>query len=174
MLQCASAPNFVEDKPNHVFGTIHFDNNSILSCTFEADLLLIRATQRYLLNPERAKKERMEGVAFYAAAKRYINAVRNLFLEVSSTNRKKFASDGFSGPLTCDAPYTQTTTRTVVEAFFNYTKQSKYSAHDNKRQLELAAATLWKSSIVRNKAFFKLDFPTTVATSQQLEQPQQP
>lgn len=96
MLRCPEALKFVQDDAPDVFGATHLDDKTLATSRSADTLLLLRAAQHYLQNPDRPKGE-FPVHEFYKAGARYVSALRALFSIVRSHNQSLFASSGFDG-----------------------------------------------------------------------------
>lgn len=96
MLRCSEALKLVSDEAPEVFVETRLDNDTLATSTNADMVLLLRAAQHYLTNPE-SPKEVFPAHAFYEAAAQNVNAFRALVLEMCMHNQSLITSSGFDG-----------------------------------------------------------------------------
>lgn len=89
-LRCLWARDYVGDARSYVFGTANLGDEKLRSSNDNYAVLLLHVAQRYFGNPNRLKSEFPEKI-YYAAGKKYGNALHVLYTYVSSTNPQRFS-----------------------------------------------------------------------------------
>lgn len=91
-----------------MFETIHRDDSGLRASNEIDGVPLFQTADWFLMNPAKVKGTSRAKV-FYAAAKKYVNVVHGLYIQVSCANLKVFQSTDFSRLLNKKVPFTKTT-----------------------------------------------------------------
>lgn len=164
MVRCPTCLQYVEKCLPETFGITHFDDWRLRSSIDADAVLLIQAAESYLLNPARPKGE-FPVRPFYAAAKRYLNALHTVYAEVACSNGSKIQLGSFSEFLKCEVPHNKATTMTVQDMFLSCLKLFQFNTGIQKKRYEIASDIRRKRSIVRIRNTFLKKVPINDAST---------